>query len=244
MPVEITADLADRVAGVARLLEGDDPDAALQRLTRLAVSLVPGAAAGALTVADDGGAHVFAASDHRVGELHRLQFADGEGPTVESLSYSEPRHVRDLGDEPRWPRFCQAARQVGFCSCVMLPLRPDRRHPIGAVALYGAQPDAFRGVSYDLALLFAAQGGTALHNAETYAACHHMVTNLHKALESRAIIEQAKGMLHAELGVSADQAFRLLSRRSHRTNRKIRELAAALVSGQIHPQAFQPDHSD
>jgi hypothetical protein len=239
MAVEMTRALADRVAQIARLLQEDDSDAALRRLTGLGIRLVPGADAAAVTVAGDEGAYTFAASDPSLDELHRLQFGSGEGPTVESLQYSEPRHVTDLGDEQRWPGFCRAAAHAGFVSCMMLPLRPDRRHPIGAVALYGRHADAFRGSSYDLALLFAAQGGTAVHNAETYAACQDMVTSLHRALESRAIIEQAKGMLRAEFGVSPDEAFRLLRRRSHSTNRKIRELAAGLVTGEIDCREFR-----
>ena len=65
----------------------------------------------------------------------------------------------------------------------------------------------FRGAAHDIALLFAAQGGTAVHNAALYRACRRMVDNLHAGLESRAIIEQAKGILHAELGVTPAEAF-------------------------------------
>lgn len=243
MAVEMNRALADRVARIARLLREDDSDEALRRLTALGVELVPGADAAAVTVEADAVAHTFAASDPRLDELHGLQFASGEGPMVESLRHSEPRHVPDLGDEPRWPEFCRAAAQAGFGSCMMLPLRPDRRQPIGSVALYGQRPDAFHGSSYDLALLFAAQGGTAVHNTGTYAACQEMVTNLHQALESRAVIEQAKGMLSADLGVSPDEAFRLLRTRSHNTNRKIRELAAALVSREIATREFRSRRS-
>lgn len=119
-----------------------------------------------------------------------------------------------------------------------LPLRTDRQ-PAGAVALYGQVPDVFRGVAHDIALLFAAQGGTVVRNASLYRACRRMADNLHVALESRAVIEQAKGVLHAELGVSPGEAFRLLSRYSQHTNERVRRVAVRLVQGRITPEEFR-----
>jgi ANTAR domain/GAF domain len=231
---QMTPALAERVADVARLLEDGDSDATLHRLTALGVRLVPGADAAAMTVAVGDRAHTFAASHPSLDRLHDVQFGSGEGPAVEALRYAESRQVPDLAAEQRWPRFCRAAADEGFASCIVLPLRTDRR-PAGVVVLYGRNAEAFGGASHDLALLFAAQGGTAVHNAETYAACRQMVANLHTALEPRAVIEQAKGVLHAKLGISPEEAFGLLSRHSQMINRKLRVIAAGLVSGEIDP---------
>jgi GAF domain-containing protein len=236
--VTVTREFADRVAEVARLLKEDEvPDEALRRLTSLGVELVPGGTAAAVTVAMPRGALTFAASDPRLDELHRLQFDSGDGPVVETLRHNEPRRVDDTAAELRWPAFCQAAAEAGLCSCLALPLRTDRQ-PSGAVALYAEEPNVFRGAAHDIALLFAAQGGTAVHNASLYSACRRMVNNLHAGLEARAVIEQAKGILHAELGVSPDEAFRLLSRYSQNTNRRVRRLAADLVRGRVAPAEF------
>jgi hypothetical protein len=221
--VEVTPALAERVADVARLLADDDSDATLHRLTRLGAELVPGTAGAAVTITAHGQAHTFAASDPRIDKLHRLQFAAGDGPVPEALRYNEPRHARDLAREHRWPQFCQAAAAAGFGSCLALPLHTGGQ-PAGAVAL---------------ALLFAAQGGTAIHNVDVYGTCRELVHNLQGALESRAAIEQAKNILHAELGVSPDEAFRLLSRTSQDTNQKVRDLATRLIRGEIAPQQFR-----
>jgi GAF domain-containing protein len=238
--VEVTQALAERVSEVARLLEtDDDQDAVLGRLTSLGVDLVPGATAAAVTVTAGDQAHTFASSDARVDELHRLQFASEAGPVVETLRYNETRHVRDVAADPRWPAFCQAASDAGFGSCITVPLH-TRQEPAGAVALYAERPDAFSGAAHDLALLFAAQGGTAAHNADLYGASSQVVRNLQVALESRAVIEQAKGVVHAELGVSTDEAFRLLSRASQNTNQKVRDIAAKLVRGDISPRHLPP----
>jgi hypothetical protein len=122
---------------------------------------------------------------------------------------------------------------------LVLPLRTDRQ-PAGAVALYGHEPNVFRGAAHDIALLVAAQGGTAVHNAALYTTCRRMVESLHAGLESRAVIEQAKGILHAELGVSPAEAFHLLSRYSQNTNQRVRKISAGLVQGRIAAAKFRP----
>jgi GAF domain-containing protein len=238
--ITVTREFADRVADIAQLLESDEaPDDALHRLTALGAELVPGGTAAAVTVAMASGALTCAASDQRLDGLHRLQFDGDDGPVVETLRYSEPRRVDDAATECRWPAFCRAAARAGFASCLVLPLRTDRP-PAGAVALYGTEPDAFRGAAHDIALLVAAQGGTAVRNARLYRACRRMVDNLHAGLESRAVIEQAKGILHAELGVSPEEAFRLLSRHSQNTNQRVRKISAGLVQGRIAAAEFRP----
>jgi GAF domain-containing protein len=181
----------------------------------------------------------FAATDPRIDELHDLQFQLDEGPAVEALRYNEPRRIDDIDADHRWPAFRRAAARARFGSCLMLPLRTDSR-PSGAISLYSEARAVFRGSSHDLALLFAAQGGTAVHNATIYQTSQRMIANLHTALRSRAMIEQAKGILHAKLGVSPDEAFRLLSRRSHHTNRKLRAIASDLVHGVIDSSEFRP----
>lgn len=237
--VTVTREFADRVAEVAQLLHTDESgDESLRRLTTLAVELVPGGAAAAVTVATPDGGLTFAASDQRLHSLHGLQFSSGEGPVVETLRHNEPRRADDTAVEARWPTFCRAAVEAGFSSCLALPLRTDQQ-PAGTVALYGEQPCVFRGVAHDAALLFAAQGGTAVRNAATYRACRRLVSNLHTALEARAVIEQAKGVVAAQLGVSPDRAFQLLSRYSQNTNRRVRKVSSDLVQGRLSPHAIR-----
>jgi len=238
--VEVTREFADRVAEVAQLLTGDEfPDDVLHRLTGLGTELVPGGTAAAVTIAAEKSGLTFAASDPRLDDLHRAQFDGDDGPVVETLRHNEPRRIDDTATERRWPAFCQAAADAGFRSCLVLPLRTDRQ-PAGAVALYGTAQDVFRGAAHDIALLFAAEGGTAVRNASLYGACRSMVSHLHAGLESRAVIEQAKGVLHAELGVSPEEAFHLLSRYSQNTNQRVRKVSARLVQGLIAAGEFRP----
>jgi GAF domain-containing protein len=233
--MEVTQELAERISEVARLLESDDQgDAALLRLADLGAELVPGATAAAVTITAGAQAYTFAVSDARVSELQRLQFTSGEGPVVETLRYNEARHIPDTSVEGRWRGFCHAATEAGLRSLVSLPLHTAQR-PAGAVALYADRPGTFSGTAHDIALLFTAQGGTAIYNSEIYRACRQMTDNLQAALEGRAIIEQAKGVLHAALAVSPDEAFELLRQFSQNTNQKVRIIADQLVRGEIDP---------
>lgn len=239
--VAVTRDFADDLAEVARLLREDEvADETLRRLTGLGTQLVPGAVAAAVTIATDHGALNFAASDPRLDDLHDLQFDGGAGPVVETLGHNEPRRIDDMAGEARWPAFRQAAAAAGFGSLLALPLRTDQR-PSGAVALYGDAPGVFRGAAHDIALLFAAQGGTAVRNASLYRACRRMADDLQAALASRAVIEQAKGILRAELGISPDEAFRLISRYSQNTNQRVRVVSSQLVRGRLAAAAFRQD---
>src|ERR1700751_906978 len=172
--LEVTRELAEHISEVALLLENDDEgDASLLRLAGLGVEVVPGATAAAVAITAGTQTYTFAVSDARISELHRLQFASGEGPGVETLRYNEARHVPDASVEGRWQAFCRAVTEAGLHSLVSLPLHTAHR-PAGAVALYADCPGAFSGAAHDIALLFAAQGGTAVHNAGMYGACRQL----------------------------------------------------------------------
>jgi GAF domain-containing protein len=237
--VRVTRQLAERIADLARLLLDDEgTDVPLQQLTDLALILIPGSAAAGVVAATDS-TWVYPASRPDIAGLHRQQMQAGRGPVVEAIRYGEARRIDDTEQEQRWPEACREAATAGLRSCLILPLRTDRK-PGGALVLYGRDPDAFTGAGHDVALLFAAQGGVAIRNAAAYRHCRELVVNLQSALESRAVIEQAKGILVAEHGCDPEVAFKELSRISQNTNRKVREISADLVAGRIDRQLFRP----
>jgi transcriptional regulator with GAF, ATPase, and Fis domain len=238
--VRVTRQLAERIADLARLLLDDEgTDAPLQQLTELAMQLIPGSAAAGVVAATDS-TWSYASSPADAGDLHRNQMQAGSGPLVEAIRYGEARRIDDTRQEQRWPEACREMAELGFGSCLILPLRTDRR-PGGALVVYGTEPEAFVGAGHDLALLFAAQGGVALQNAAAYRGCRQLVVNLQLALESRAVIEQAKGILVAEHGCDPETAFKELSRMSQRTNRKVRDISADLVAGRIDRGQLKPE---
>lgn len=237
--VRVTRQLAERIADLARLLLDDEgSDAPLQGLTDLALELIPGSVGAGMVAASDT-TWVYTGSPETVSELHRKQMQSGEGPVAEAVRYGEARRVDDTALEQRWPAACAAMADAGFGSCLVLPVRTDRK-PGGALVAYGRNADAFTGSGHDVALLFAAQGGVAVRNAAAYRNCRQLVANLQVALESRAVIEQAKGILVAEHGCDPDIAFKELSRISQRSNRKVRDIAADLVAGRAERSQFRP----
>jgi GAF domain-containing protein len=238
--VTVTRELAERIAALAELLLSDDSsDPQLRQLAELSLELVPGSAAVGVVVAGDN-TWTYAASDAVVASLHRRQLDDGRGPVAEALRFGEARRVDDAGAEDRWPGICSAMVTDGLLSCLVLPLRADRQ-PGGVLAIYGRERGCFAGAGHDLALLFAAQGGVALRNARLYRNCTQLVGNLRVALESRAVIEQAKGILVAEYGCSPDVAFERLSMLSQNINRKVKDIAADLVAGKINGRQLAGD---
>jgi GAF domain-containing protein len=230
--VTVTREFAERIANMAeQLLSEEDPGALLNQLAELSLALIPGSAAAGVVVAGDR-AWTYAASHEGIAALHEEQLSLGDGPVIEAIRYGEARRIDDSEAEDRWPTACAKMAGEGLRSCLVLPLRTDRQ-PGGALALYGRDPLAFAGTAHDVALLFAAQGGAAMRTAALYRNCQRLVANLQVALESRAVIEQAKGILVAEYGCSPDAAFSRLSTMSQNTNRKLREIAADLVAGRI-----------
>jgi GAF domain-containing protein len=164
-----------------------------------------------------------------VQDCHAVQFAaTGNGPGREALRWSEPRRADDLEHEERWPEFAAAAVASGFRSCLALPLRSDRRWA-SALNLYAEDRGTFGGTTFDVALLFAAQGGVALDNADLYRENSDLVEHLHRTLTTRSVIERAKGVLMSRHGVSSEDAFLLLQHESQHSHRKVREVAQALL---------------
>lgn len=228
--IEVDQQFADELAEVSRLLEGDNQqDRVLCRLAQLAVRVVPACDHAGIAIGGTVPAASVAVTDDRVARCHDVQFDDGDGPVIDTLIHQEPRRVDDARTERRWPRFSAVAIEQGLLSCLAVPVRIGGQ-PAGALALYGATSRGFVGASHDIALLYAAQGGTALSNAALYKASCDMIHNLHAALESRAVIEQAKGVLMARHSCTSETAWDLLRRQSQSSNTKLREVAARIVA--------------
>jgi len=229
------------LADLARLADGDeDVERVLHRIVQYAASLVPGCTAAGLTVRSSEGNETATVTDERVQACHAAQFAaEGNGPGREALRWSEPRRSDDLEHEERWPEFAEEARRSGFRSCLALPLRAERSAAT-ALNLYSDEADAFAGTTFDVALLFAAQGGVALDNADLYRQNREMVEHLHRTLFTRSVIERAKGVLMSRHGISSEDASLLLQHESQHSHRKLREVALALLE-QHQPGGVGPE---
>ena len=228
--MKISAETAHELARLAGLaLATPDLDTALVEVTRTAVRAVEPCDGASLTMRRNGTPDAPIASDDWATTLDKLQFVEQEGPCLDCLRTSSVMRVRDLADDNRFPSYGpRAAEELGARSSLSLPLTADGR-TVGALNLYSRAPDAFDNDVVALGELLAAHASLAVSAATAYYSSRDLAEQMRQALDSRAVIEQAKGVLIAQEGGTADEAFARLVDRSQRANRKLRDVAADLV---------------
>ncbi|HYH24051.1 MAG TPA: ANTAR domain-containing protein, partial [Blastococcus sp.] len=137
--------------------------------------------------------------------------------------------IDDMRTEPRFGDYPQHAADQGVSSSLSVPL-PYQGSSIGALNLYSSQPSAFVAPEVsEKALLVAEVLAIAVLNADRYARVSEEAQNLRQAMQSRAVIEQAKGILMERFKLTPDRAFDVLTRVSQEGNVKVRELARRVV---------------
>ena len=130
--------------------------------------------------------------------------------------------------DQRWPEFMELARSVGVKSILSYPLIV-RNDGIGALNLYSDLEEAFDENDERIGQAFATHATLTLTHARGYWSKEKARLSLERALETRGVIDQAKGILMARTGSDPDRAFESLRRASQRTNKKVSELAREIV---------------
>lgn len=202
----------------------------LHVLSERCVQLLGVSAAGLVLTTGQNKLQVVAASTERTRLLELFQLQTDQGPCVECFRTGRPVSVPDLAAAGKWPRFTAAAAEAGFAAVHAVPMRL-RKEVIGALNFFDTKPGEL-----DESKL---RQGQALADVATIGllqqrAIHRrdvLTEQLQTALNSRVTIEQAKGMLAERLQVDMDQAFILLRSHSRNHNRRLSELAQAIVNG-------------
>lgn len=211
-------------------------DRVLQRSVDQVASSVPGADMVSVSVLRGDAGETVAASNGRVWNIDQDQYAAGDGPCLEAARTGQAVRTGVAEAERRWPDFARSARAAEVESYLCCPLVIDKDFA-GSLNLYSEQPHGFADFDVALLLLYVTAATAAIANARRYARARELAEQLSQALDSRAVIDQAIGVLMTQTGMTADQAFAELSRRSQRANVKVREIAARLVADP------QPDKS-
>lgn len=217
------------------LLKEETLASTLERVAVLAVHLLPGADAASVTVADSAGHPSTASSTHDlVSTLDAEQYRLDEGPCLSALVERRIVQIDSMDEEPRWQNFCPLALAAGIHSLMAIPLGANGE-AAGAINFYSRMPRSFSALDRSLATLFAAQASVAVDNARTFADLKSerdkMAQRLQEALRSRAMIDQAVGVIMEREGLSPEEAFRMLRSASQRINVKVRDIAAEIVDG-------------
>jgi hypothetical protein len=195
------------------------------------VELLDVSAAGLMLADSRGRLQVMASSSENIRLLELFQLQNDDGPCLDCYRAGEPVDHPDLATaEDRWPRFAPAAAEAGFRTVHALPMRL-RAQIIGAFNLFHADPCQLdRSVTQigqamvDVATIGLIQERSLRRN-ET------RIDQLQTALNSRVLLEQAKGVLAERHGINPGEAFTLLRNYARRNHHRLTQLAAAVVDG-------------
>ncbi|WP_191907961.1 GAF and ANTAR domain-containing protein [Nocardioides cynanchi] len=228
-------DLAAAYAELQHLiLDGPDVTEFLQQLAVLASSIVPGTHCG-ITMRRDGQVATAVSSDAVAMRMDEVQYLRGRGPCLAALDEGTRIEVPDMAAETRFGDYAGHALANGIHSVASLPLKLDGT-TLGALNLFATVPHAFSANDIARAEAFTAQAATALTILLRHAARATLDEELRDALATRAVIDQALGILMVSRRIGAHDAFEILRHTSQTTNRKVSTIAAELIeSATGHP---------
>ena len=203
----------------------------LHVLTDRSVQLLDVSAAGLLLADPRGELRVVAASSEAARLLELFQLQNDQGPCLDCFRSGQPVQAADLAAEAqRWPRFAPAAGQAGFAAVQALPMRL-REQVIGALNLFSADAGALTPADVRVGQALADVATISLLQERSMRRRDTLNEQLQTALNSRVVIEQAKGKLAERLGIDVNQAFTLLRDQARNRNQRLSDLARAFVDG-------------
>jgi len=225
--------IARTFVGLADTLVDDfDLTDFLHMLVDHCVDLLGVGAAGVLLGDQRGGVRMAAASSERAELLEVFAAETDGGPCVECLRTGLPVISTDLAaDAERWPRYAEAARECGFGAVHAVPMRL-RREVIGVLSLLNTHADGMEQTISDLGQALADVATIGILQQRSIKHSQELTEQLQAALNTRVIIEQAKGMLAASRSdISPEQAFTSLRGFARAHHLKLTTLAQDVVDG-------------
>ncbi len=223
--------LAQAFVGLADTLVADyDAVEVSQQLIESSMSLLPIAAAGLLIGDVHGELHVLASSSEETKLLELLQLQSNAGPCLVAYRTGQPVLIEDLNLEPeRWPAFAKQAAEYRYRSVSALPLRL-RNERVGALNLFRTEAGAMSPTDISVGQALADVATVGILHQRTLTHADLISQQLQGALNSRVIIEQAKGVLAERGSIDMDRAFVLLRAHARKTQQRLADVARAVVN--------------
>jgi GAF domain-containing protein len=216
------------VAAGRSIVDEDDLLNLLQRVTLIAQEAIDGADSIGVTIDLGGRTYTAVHTDQRTLRVDAEQYDAGEGPCLHA-SRTKTVVLVDADDAvERWPRFAAAAREEGIRSFLAAPLFTGETS-LGSFNLYGRTRAAFDRVDAEVLDLLTETVARSIGDFSRFKSARDTADSIQRALQTRAPIEQAKGILMAIHGIDADEAFDMLRRQSQADNIPIRIISADLV---------------
>ena len=224
-----TTEPQDAFAELAKITLSDNTlESVMEHIARLTKRTLPGASEVSVTLMEGGKAKTVAFTGELAMHLDERQYTRGHGPCMDCIVGGEPIVINDLAADHRWRDWGAEAAEHGAGSSLSLPV-PVQREVGAALNVYGSEAGAFDDDAVELATTFSGYAGVALANMHLYQAQEKVASQLQDAMQSRAAIEQAKGVLMGGRRCTAEEAFNILVELSQTSNRKLRDVAQALL---------------
>jgi GAF domain-containing protein len=204
----------------------------LQSLSTDSVEILGAEAAGVMLADARGGLRLIASSDERMRLLELFELQGEQGPCLDAFSSGRAVQASAADSRARWPVFAPHASDAGFQMMCAVPLR-IRTDVIGALNLFRGTDEPFTGAEMDLAQAMAEMAAIGLIQERALRERSMLAEQLQSALNSRVVIEQAKGMLAEHLTMTVDDAFTLLRTYARDHNYKLGVVASEVVERTI-----------
>jgi GAF domain-containing protein len=217
----------------------------LQMIADLAKSVLPGNPETSVSLLVKDHPTTVCSTGQLATDLDEAQYERHHGPCLHAARTGELTEIADTRTDTRWPDYMPRAAERGALSSLSVPLAIDDDEQVaGALNIYAREPHAFDEASRAAATRFGPYAAVAAGNLHAYLTARDRADNLQAALETRGVIDQAKGILMDRHKRTADQAFQLLAQVSMKTNRKLHAIADDLVhTGELPPgNWFPPPH--
>jgi GAF domain-containing protein len=224
---EAFVDLADTLVDQYDIVEF------MHRLSDHCVTLLDAAASGLMLGDHQGNLSVIGASAEESRLLELFQIQNDEGPCLDCYRTGEPVGEADLAENAqRWPRFAERAAQSGFRAVHAFPMRL-RNEVIGTLNLFGTEPGLMDPEDRRVAQALADVATIGILQERAIQRAEILAEQLQVALNSRVVIEQAKGLLAASGSLDMDEAFRRLRTYARNHNRRLSELSIDVVERRV-----------
>jgi GAF domain-containing protein len=197
------------------------------------ITEVLGVAGSGVSLLDGDDLVFVTATSDAVEHIERLQDHFGEGPCEDAASQASPVAIEDLaGHCDRWPRLAPAAVELGLPSVLAIPMHVDGR-TVGAVNIYAEDRRTWTDEEVDAAQLLADMATSYILMVDQLRSAEQLADQLQHALDSRVVIEQAKGMVARTHDIGIPAALERLRRHARNTNQRLHAVAAQVIAGDL-----------
>jgi GAF domain-containing protein len=210
------------------LLKSPDTSKMLDRIAELAAAVTSPPSSCGITLRRDSEVSTVAASSSLAAHADELQYAKGDGPCLHSMRNAEVVHIADMATDSRWPEYRLPAMASGIRSSLSVPLIIDEES-VGALNIYTDTQHDFGQADISNARAFADQAAAALTVVMRQSEQLELEVQLRNALSTRAVIDQALGIVMAQQRCNSTDAFAVLRKASQDRNVKVAEIASELI---------------